>query len=68
MEESISTVNPEIFCENFIFAISVKKHICDAKNRRLGLDLHLSVNDRVILAFCGDFILTKLRICEVSRK
>ena len=57
------------FRENFIFANRVKKHICEAKNSRLGYDLHISVNDRVISAFREDFIFTKLRICcEVSRK
>ena len=56
------------FRENFIFANSVKRHICEAKNSRLGHDLHISVGDRVISAFREDFIFTKLRICEVSRK
>ena len=56
------------FCDNFIFANSVKRHICDAKNSRQGHDLHKPVNDRVISAFREDFIFTKLRICEVSRK
>ena len=37
------------FRENFIFANSVKRHICDAKNSRD--DLHISVNDRVVSAF-----------------
>ena len=55
--------------ENFIFANSVKIHIgiCDAKKSRLGRDLRILVNDRVISAFREDFIFTKLRICEVSR-
>ena len=35
---------------------SVKRHICDAKNSRLGHDLHISVNDRVISVFREDFI------------
>ena len=56
------------FRENFIFANSVKRHICDAKNSRLGHDLRILVKDRVISAFREDFIFTKLRICEVSRK
>ena len=56
------SVNPEISTN------SVKRHICDPKNSRLGHDLHKSVNDRVISAFREDFIFTKLRICEVSRK
>ena len=39
------------FGENFIFANSVKIHICDVKNSRLRHDLPTSVNDRVILPF-----------------
>ena len=39
------------FREHFIFATSVKRHICDVKNSRLGYDLPTSVNDRVILPF-----------------
>ena len=63
MEKAYSyTVNPEVF-EN-----SVKRHICDAKYSRLGHDLRILVNDRVISAFPEDFTFTKLRICEVSRK
>ena len=31
------------FRENFILAYSIKRHICDAKNLRLGHDLHISV-------------------------
>ena len=56
------TVNPENF------ANSVKRHICDAKNSRLGHDLHISVKDTVISAFRKELIFTKLSICEVSRK
>ena len=48
------------FRENFIFANSINRHICDVKPS--------SVNDRVISPFREDFIFTKLRICEVSRK
>ena len=36
------------FRDNFIFANSVKTHICDVENSRQGRDLPLSVNDRVI--------------------
>ena len=54
------------FRENFIFANSVKRHICDTKNSRPGHDLPASVNDSVISPFFEDFIFTKLRICEVS--
>ena len=44
------------FCENFIFAESVKRRICDTKNSPLGHDLPASVNDRVISPFLEDFI------------
>ena len=57
-----TTVNPEIF------ANSVKIPTCDGKNSRLGHDLPISVNDRVISPFRADFIFTKLCIFEVSRK
>ena len=58
----------ENFRENFIFANSVKRHICDIKNLRLWHSFPRSVNGRVISVFCEDFIFTKLRMCEVSRK
>ena len=41
---TISTVNSEIFAN------------CDVKESRLGHDLPISVNDRVILSFLEDFI------------
>ena len=56
------------FHENFIFANSIKIHICDVRNSRLVHDISVSVNDRVILPFCEGFNFTKLRICEVSQK
>ena len=56
------------FRENFIFANSVKRHICDTKKLQLGHDLPLSVNERVISPFLEVHIFTKLRICEASRK
>ena len=56
----------ENFRENFILANSAKRHICDAKNLRLGHDLHISVNDRVISTFQEDFIFAKLCIYKVS--
>ena len=56
------------FCENFIFVNSVKIHISDILNSRLGHDLPISVNDRVILPFCEDFTFAELCIWEVSRK
>ena len=51
------------FRENFIFANSVKRHICDVKNSRQGHDLPISVDHGVIWAFGEDFIFTKLCIC-----
>ena len=54
------TINSEIFAK------SVKRHICDVKNSRLGRDLPTSVNDIAMSPFHEDFIFTKLRICEVS--
>ena len=56
------------FRENFIFANNVKRHICDVKNLRLGHNLTILVNDRVISPLHEGFIFTKLRIYEVSRK
>ena len=44
------------FRESFVFAISVKSHICGVKKSRQGHDLPISVNDRVISAFREDFI------------
>ena len=56
------------FCENFIFANSIKRHISDVKNSRLRQDLPISIKDRVIMPFREGFIFTKLHMCEVSRK
>ena len=47
---------------NFIFANSIKRHICDVENSRLRHYLPISVNGRVISPFRVDFIFTKLRI------
>ena len=47
------------FCENFIFANNIKRHICDAENSRLGRDLQISVNDAMISAIREDFIFAK---------
>ena len=58
----------DLFSRGFIFANSVKRHICDVKNSRLRRELHKPVNDRVISSFREDFIFTELHICEVSRK
>ena len=57
-----------IFREIVIFVNCVKRHICEVKNSRLGHDLPISVNDKVIQPFREDFIFTKLRIREVLRK
>ena len=35
----------------FLFSRIALKDICDAKSLRLGHDLHISVNERVITAF-----------------
>ena len=50
------------FRENFIFAISIQRHICDVKNSRHGHDIRRSVNNRVILPNREGFTFTKLRI------
>ena len=56
------------FRENFIFANSVKRHICDVKISRLRYDWPISANNRVISPFREGFIFAKFRICEVLRK
>ena len=48
------TVNPEIFAR-ILFSRIELKDIFDAKYSRLGHDLPLSVNDRVISPFLEDF-------------
>ena len=58
----------EFYFRGIFFANSVKRHICDVKNSRLGYDLPTPVNVRMILPFREGFIFTKLSICEVSRK
>ena len=55
------------FREDFIFQNIVRRHTCDIENSRLGHDLHLSVNDRVILPFLVDLIFTKIRICHENK-
>ena len=54
------------FRENFIFANSVKRHICDVKSSRVWHDIPISVNGRVIYLLHEGFIFKKLRMCEVS--
>ena len=56
------------FRENFIFANSIKGHICQVTNSRLWHDLTISVNDNEFSPFRESFIFAKLRIREVSRK
>ena len=58
----------ENFDENFIFANSVKRHICDVENSQLAHDLPMSVYDRMISPISEGYIFTKLRTCEVSQK
>ena len=55
------------FRDNFIFANSVKGHICDVKNRKQGM-IYISVNDIVISPIHEFLIFTKVRICEISQK
>ena len=43
------------FREHFIFANSIKRHICHIQISRLGHNLHISVKDRVIFAILGGF-------------
>ena len=43
------------FLKIFIFANSVKRYSCDIKKSRLGHDLSISLNDRVISPFPDDF-------------
>ena len=50
------------FRENFIFANSVKRHICGVKNSRLGHELPLLVNGRVSSQFREGVVFNKLRI------
>ena len=48
------------FRENLIFASSIKRHICEVRNSRLGHDIPISGNGRVILPFREGFNFTKL--------
>ena len=56
------------FRRNFIFANSIIRHISDVKNSRLGQDVSISINERVILPFCEGFIFTILREIKVLAK
>ena len=52
------------FRENFIFANSIKRHICHVNNSQLGHDIPISVNNRMILPFREGLNFMKLRIYE----
>ena len=59
--------------ENIIFANGVERHICDVQNSRLGHNLPVSVNDRMISPFREDcisrnFAFAKFRENKPSRK
>ena len=41
--------------ENFIFKNSIKRHIGNVRKSQLGHDIHISVNERVILPFHKGF-------------
>ena len=56
------------FCQSFILANSVERHICDVKNFQLGHDLPISVNDILILLFREDFIFTNFHQSKLLRK
>ena len=49
--------------ENFIFANSDKRHICDDKKLRLWHDLPIPVNDRVIARNSEDFFSRNFAKC-----
>ena len=63
----LSTLNSEIFA-TILFSRIALEDILAMKKMWFGHVLLISVNDRVISPFRGDFIFTKLRMCEVSRK
>ena len=56
-----------IFLENFIFAKSVKRYICNIKNLQLGHDLPITVTDRMLYPFCESFIFTKREIKTLTK-
>ena len=56
------------FMENFIFANSVKRHICKVKHSRLWHDLPTSVNDKEFSPFWEGLIFAKFRIREDLQK
>ena len=69
----LSTVNLEIFARILFSAKSVKRHICDVKISRLGHNLPISVNDRVIwllqkVLFLRNFSHAKFRENKIPTK
>ena len=56
------------FRDDFIFSKSVKRHICNFKNLRLGHDLPIPINVRLISLFCESFIFMKLGTCAKFRE
>ena len=63
----LTTVNPEIFAR-ILFSRIALKDIFVALKFAIFHDLRILVNYRVVSPFREDFVFTKLRICEVSRK
>ena len=63
--DQMSTVNSEIFARISFSQKALKDIFATFRDYD---DLPSSVNDRVIAPFRDDFIFTKLRICDVSRK
>ena len=61
------TVNLELFCNNFIFANIALKYIFVTLKNRNYIVVYISVDDRVISAFCKDFVLMYFYICQVSQ-
>ena len=54
-------------CENFIFANSVKRRICDVKNSRLRHDLLTSRNDIMVSPLREDLIFTFAKIKTIAK-
>ena len=57
----LNTVNSEIFARILFSRIALKGHIWDIRNSRLGHDIPISVNDRVILPFHEGFNFTEIK-------
>ena len=58
----VYTVNSDFFAifAIFLFANSIKRHLCDVRNSRLGHDIRISVNGRAILPIREGFNFRKL--------